>query len=167
MRDGTIRNWKNLVHDYEIYCEFAKYDLITFLFKVNEKLNEIAKKEMKVKNNILMQLVAIVDCIEVNLSGKRVNNHRKHFRSTRNIIVHPNAIKSVLISVKNKVLRNFDDYNARNTRYRCDRVIRVDIHSDQSYSLRGGIYMQLPSFIISKKCCINVKNSKTKKNQIL
>jgi len=66
-----------------------------------------------------------------------------------------------------KLSRNFDRYNARNTRYRFHEVIRVDIHSDQHHPLRGGTYIQLPSFIISKKCCINVKNIKTNKFKCL
>ncbi|MBP1526273.1 MAG: hypothetical protein H9Q67_07270 [Spiroplasma ixodetis] len=43
------------------------------------------------------------------------------------------------------------------------RVVRVDILSDQNNSLRRGNWIKLPSFIISKKCCINVKNVKTNK----
>ena len=50
---------------------------------------------------------------------------------------------------------------------RFHEVIRVDIHSDQHHPLRGGTYIQLPSFIISKKCCINVKNIKTNKFKCL
>jgi hypothetical protein len=123
VREGTTRNWHNMVHDYEIYCESEKNDLIRFLSKVSEKLYEIAKKEMKIKNSISFQLVAVVDYTEINLLGERVDNHRRHFRSTNHIIVHSNAIKSALISAKNEVIRNFDGYNARNTRYRFDRVI--------------------------------------------
>ncbi|MBP1527584.1 MAG: hypothetical protein H9Q66_06675, partial [Spiroplasma ixodetis] len=167
IRDGTTASWKNMIHDYEIYCESAKNDLITFLFKVTEKLYEIAAKELKIKNSISFQLVAVVDYIEVNLSGEQVNRHRKHFRSTRNIIVHSNAIKSALTSAKNEVLRNFDRYNAQNTRYRFDKVVKVDVLSDQNNPLRGGAYIQLPNFIISKKCCINVKNIKTNKFKCL
>jgi len=105
IRDGTTASWKNMIHDYEIYCESAKNDLITFLSKVTEKLYEIATKELKIKNSISFQLVAVVDYIEVNLAGEQVNLHRKHFRSTRNIIVHSSAIKSALTSAKNEVLR--------------------------------------------------------------
>ncbi|MBP1526260.1 MAG: hypothetical protein H9Q67_07200, partial [Spiroplasma ixodetis] len=61
------------------------------------------------------------------------------------------------------VLRNYDSYNVKNTRYRFDRVVRVDILFDQNNPLRGGNWIQLPSFSISKKCCINVKNVKTNK----
>lgn len=107
VREGTTRNWRNMIHDYEIYGDSAKYDLIRFLFKVNEKLYEIAKRELKTKNSISFQLVAVVDYIEVNLfifkSGEQVDTHRKYFRSTRNIIVHSSAIKSALTSAKNEV----------------------------------------------------------------
>ncbi|MBP1526287.1 MAG: hypothetical protein H9Q67_07340 [Spiroplasma ixodetis] len=64
--------------------------------------------------------------------------------------------------MKNEVLRNYDSYNVKNTIYRFDRVVRVDIISDKNNPLRGG-RTQLPSFIISKKCCINVKNVKNNK----
>ena len=79
VREGTTRNWHNMVHDYEIYCESAKHDLIRFLFKVNEKLYEIVKRELKTKNSVSIQLVAIVDYIELNLTGEQVNTHRIHF----------------------------------------------------------------------------------------
>ncbi|MBP1526300.1 MAG: hypothetical protein H9Q67_07405, partial [Spiroplasma ixodetis] len=68
-----------------------------------------------------------------------------------------------LTSVKNEVLRNYDSYNVKNTRYRFDRIVRVDILSDKNNPLRGGNWTQLSSFIISKKCCMNVKNVKTNK----
>jgi len=94
-----------MVHDYEIYCESAKHDLIRFLFKVNEKLYEIVKRELKIKSSVSIQLVAIVDYIELNLAGEQVNTHRIHFRSTNNIIVHANAIKTALTATKNEVIK--------------------------------------------------------------
>lgn len=58
-----------MIIDYEIYCDFTKYDLIS-------------------------------PYIEVNLCGELVNYHRRYFRSTRNIIIHSNVIKSALASAK-------------------------------------------------------------------
>ena len=163
MREGTTRSWQNMVHDYEIYCDSAKYDLIAFLHKVNTKLYEIAIRELKTKNSISIQLVAIVDYIELNISGEQVNTHRAHFRSTRHIIINSNAIKSALTSAKNEVLRNFNSYKSRHSKYKFSQVIRVDILSDQNNPLRGGNWVRMPGFIISKKCCINVKNLRTNK----
>ena len=34
VREGTTRNWHNMVHDYEIYCESAKHDLKGFYLKL-------------------------------------------------------------------------------------------------------------------------------------
>lgn len=82
-------------------------------------------------------MIVVIECIEMNLSGEKVNNHKRHFQSTRNIVVHRNVIKSTLISVKNEVLRNFNRYNTRNTRYRFGRVV----HFDQNNPLRGGTYI--------------------------
>ncbi|XKL67388.1 hypothetical protein PGB90_002879 [Kerria lacca] len=94
IREGTTRSWRNMIIDYEIYCDFTKYDLIS-------------------------------PYIEVNLCGELQ---------------------------KNEVLRNFDSYNARNTRYRFDRVVKVDILSDQNNPLRGRTYIQLPIFYIVGPC---------------
>ena len=79
IRDGSTRNWHNMVHDYTMYCNLAKHDLVRFLYNVSEKCYKIIQKELKIKNSVSIQLVAIVDYIEVNLSGERVNTHRNHF----------------------------------------------------------------------------------------
>lgn len=37
---------------------------------VSEKLHEIIKRELKIKNNLIIQLVAIVNYTELNLAGE-------------------------------------------------------------------------------------------------
>ncbi len=143
-------------------------DLIAFLLKVNKKLHEVAIRELKTKQSISIQLIAVVDYIEVNISsGEQVNTHRANFWSQRHIIINSNAVKSALTSAKNEVLRSFNGYNANHTKYRFHQVIRVDILSDKNNPLCGGKWVQMPGFIISKKCCINVKNIKTNKFKCL
>lgn len=63
--------------------------------------------------------------------------------------------------MKNDILINFTNYTAQNTKFRFDKVIRLDINSDKHNPLRGGSYTELPPFIKNKKCCINVKNVQT------
>lgn len=84
------------------YCESGKNDLIKFLYKFNEKFYEIAKKIMKIKNSVSFQLVGVIDYTEINLSKEKVNNCRRHFQSTRNIIFHSIAIKSAISQLKMK-----------------------------------------------------------------
>lgn len=48
---------------------------------------------------------------------------------------------------KNELVWRFENFIAKNTKYRFDRILSVDLQSDRNNPLRGGTYIELPKFI--------------------
>ena len=93
----------------------------------------------------------------------RVCNQIYYFHTQTHEILATTNIGSIITDMKNEIMHKFSNFNARRSKLRFDRVIRIDIQSDRSNPLHGGTWLGLPNFIKNKRCCINVKNNQTNK----
>lgn len=153
----------NLVVDYSVYCESAENDFTQFLYKISRPVENKIIQSMQRKKAVSIRLVAVIQYVELDSVGNVKQLEKYYLRTIQHQILTPNVIDIALIHMKNELITKFESFNAKNSKLRFDKVIRVDIQSDKSNPLRGGTWIQLPSFIQSKKACINVKNIKTNK----
>ncbi len=108
-------------------------------------------------------LVASVQYVELELSGEIKTYFKHHFQSNQHTISNNQFISEKIQTMNYEIISKFDNYNAKNTKYRFDKVLFIDLQSDKYNPLNVGSYIPLPDWVKLKKCCINVKNIKTNK----
>ena len=55
-----------------------------------------------------------------------------------------------------EIITKFEEWIANNSVYRFDRIVHTVLHRDATKPIRGGTWIELPTWIKNKKCCINI-----------
>jgi hypothetical protein len=93
--------------------------------------------------------------------------HKQLFPSRLETISSIGTINNRVGYMNSDIVSRFANFNSKNTKYRFNRVLYADIQSSKHTHLRGGTFIELPRYYKNKKCCINVKNTKTNKLKCL
>ena len=145
-----------------IYPDIVNPDIISVISEVEDKiakkiLNEIAANgSLKVSFGITIQLQKNVD--ESNHILDRLLITRNGFKHVFMQSAHINDVLNFIRDSVAHIIEMVEEFISLGSGWYVEYVDVLHLTFDKYIDMRGGSYIKSPTWIVNKKCCINVRN---------